>query len=47
VGDILAGNFLKSLRLARQLEDEAKEVKKKAEEEAKKTREKEKKREGV
>jgi hypothetical protein len=38
----LAGNFLKSLRLAKQLEEEAKEVKKKAEEEAK-AREKDKK----
>lgn len=38
----MAGNFLKSLRLAKQLEEEAKEVKKKAEEEAK-AREKDKK----
>jgi hypothetical protein len=39
----LAGNFLKSLRLAKQLEDEAKKAKEKAEEEEREARERQKK----
>ena len=42
-GEGLSSNFRRSLKLAKELEDAAKDAKKKADEEAKKTREKERK----